>query len=223
MIFFGSKIKINLAMLVLSSVACLLPIILALAIYNDLPEQMAMQWGLDGNPNWYAHKTVAVFGLPLIFMALNIIVYILFHSDPKRENVSKAMRIFVLWLIPVMSLFIIPAMLFMAMGVNIPIPMITMVFVGAIFIFFGNHMPKNKQNHLVGIRTPWTLGNLENWNKTHRLAGYLWVFGGMAIIAMAFLPLKNLVWLALFFAIVALLVIVPLIYSYSLYKRSKES
>ena len=36
-------------------------------------------------------------------------------------------------------------------------------------------MPKLKVNHTVGIRLPWTLQSEDNWHKTHRLAGKLWV------------------------------------------------
>jgi uncharacterized membrane protein len=209
-------------MLLLSSLVCLLPVILGLAVYHDLPEQMTMQYNIEGNPNWHAHKAVGAFGLPLIFFVLNIAVNIFVYADPKHENASKAMRVFVRWLIPFMSLFIVPVMLFKALGANIPIVMIIMVFSGAALIFVGNYMPKNRQNYTIGIRIPWTLSDSENWNKTHRMAGLLWIIGGIATVIMAFLPMASSVWLILFLVIITLLVMAPIIYSYLLYKRNFE-
>ena len=215
------KNKINFGMLALTSVICLLPIVLALVLYNDLPEQMAMQWNLEGNPNWFAHKNVAVFGMPLFFVVLNIFTSFLFYLDPKRENASKAMKVFVQWIIPLTSILTIPILLFMAIGIRIPVKMIVLCFVGALLVIIGNYLPKNRQNYMIGIRIPWTLGDPENWNKTHRLAGYLWIFGGMAIIVMSFLPMENFAGLILLLCIIILLVIVPLIYSFSHYRKNK--
>jgi uncharacterized membrane protein len=83
-------------------------------------------------------------------------------------------------------------------------------------------MPKNRQNYTVGIRIPWTLNDSENWNKTHRMAGFLWITGGIATVIMAFLPMASSVWLILFLVIITLLVMAPIIYSYFLYRRNLE-
>jgi uncharacterized membrane protein len=56
-------------MIILSSMVCLSPVILALMVYSELPEKLVVSWNLAGNPNRYAHKAVIVFGFPLFFMA----------------------------------------------------------------------------------------------------------------------------------------------------------
>ena len=88
---------------------------------------------------------------------------------------------------------------------------------GALFVVIGNYLPKCKQSYTVGIKIPWTLNDEENWNKTHRLAGFLWVIGGVVIMATAFL---GTFWL--FFVVLIPMVIVPFVYSYSLYKKSSK-
>ena len=50
---------------------------------------------------------------------------------------------------------------------------------GLVFIIIGNYLPKCKQNYTVGIKLPWTLNSEENWNKTHRLAGYVFMLCGI--------------------------------------------
>ena len=75
-------------------------------------------------------------------------------------------------------------------------------------------MPKCKQNYTMGIKLPWTLADEEVWNKTHRLAGFLWTMGGIIIVATAFL--NSIV---LFFSVTALLVIIPTVYAFVIYKN----
>jgi len=70
----------------------------------------------------------------------------------------------------------------------------------------------------MGIKLPWTLNSEENWNKTHRFAGKLWVAGGVVTMATAFL---GIFWI--FIGIIALMVIVPTVYSYLYYRRHKEN
>jgi uncharacterized membrane protein len=214
------KTKIN--FVVLTSVICLLPIVLALAIYDELPQKMPMQWDFAGNPTWYAHKLVVVLALPLFFMALNIIVRLIFNCYGKKENISKVVRLIVEWLMPALSITIVPIMLYKSMGVNIPINIIVPVFVGALFVVLGNYLPKNRQNDIVGIRLPWTLDDCDNWNKTHRMAGILWIVCGIIMIVLAFLPLTITAKTVLFLANVALIVVVPVFYSYFFHSKNRR-
>ena len=83
-------------------------------------------------------------------------------------------------------------------------------------MIIGNYLPKCKQNYTMGIKIPWTLDNEDNWNKTHRLAGFLWVIGGVLITLNAFLGNE---WV--FLAITLVMTLVPVGYSYLYYKNHK--
>ena len=80
-------------------------------------------------------------------------------------------------------------------------------------------MPKAKQNYTIGIKLPWTLDDTENWNKTHRLGGFLWVIGGIVFLIGAFLPGGAV--LTLVTALV--MVLVPTGYSYMLYRKKQKA
>ena len=214
------KIKNNLIVMILSSVVCLLPLILSLAVYSDLPEQIAVQWSNTRNPTNVLPKAFAAFGLPLILMAVNIFSKLRLNNDPKRGGTPTVMRTIYLWLIPVISLLLVPAALFIAMDVNIPIAIIAPVAIGIVFILSGNYLPKSRQNYVIGIRLPWTLHDADNWNKTHRIAGYLRILGGMALITGSFITFGNLAWIVFSLAVLALVIIIPFLYSYSLYKKT---
>jgi uncharacterized membrane protein len=70
----------------------------------------------------------------------------------------------------------------------------------------------------MGIKLPWTLNNEENWNKTHRLAGKVWVAGGIVILITA-------LWgnFGVLMATTLLMVVIPTIYSYHLYRKQQEN
>jgi len=92
---------------------------------------------------------------------------------------------------------------------------------GLVFVFIGNMMPKVKSNFFVGIKTPWSLSNTEVWNKTHRLVGYLFFFGGLLIILIAFFLREYALFITLA-VIVAVMTILPVIMSYVWFVRLKN-
>jgi uncharacterized membrane protein len=78
-----------------------------------------------------------------------------------------------------------------------------------------------KPNYFAGIRLPWTLENEDNWKKTHQLAGRLWFFGGVIFAAIALV--LNREYIGYFgIAILSVLVIIPVFYSYNLYKNQTK-
>jgi uncharacterized membrane protein len=81
-------------------------------------------------------------------------------------------------------------------------------------------MPRLKQNYFVGMRLPWTLSDVNNWEATHRYAGKFWTIGGL-LIALFALLLDGVAQLVVFFSIVFLIVIFPVIFSYRFFKKTK--
>ncbi|HHZ02269.1 MAG TPA: SdpI family protein [Tissierellia bacterium] len=203
-------------LLIISTIICLLPIILSLFLYDKLPDQLPIHWDIHGNPDDYGSKFFAAIGLPLMMAGLNIITHFVLNNDPKKENASHVLKLIGKLTIPILSVTLLPITLFAGLGYNIPIERIVPAFVGILFIIIGNYLPKSKQNYTVGIRLPWTLNNETNWNKTHRLAGYLWIIGGLLMFINSFL---NLYWMASFIIIMVIISVIPGVYSYILYKK----
>ena len=75
-------------------------------------------------------------------------------------------------------------------------------------------MPKMKQSYTLGIKLPWTLESEENWNKTHRLGGWVFMIGGIVTIILSF---TSMYWM--FFIIMIVIIIIPTIYSFCLHKK----
>lgn len=211
--------------LVMTTLVCLLPIVLALFMYNDLPEQMPVHWNAAGDIDRYMSKPFVVFGMPLFFALINIICIIGITSDPKKQNQSKWMQRLAIWIVPVMSLVLLPITLLVSIGVNISVPFIIILIMSIVFIIIGNYLPKSRQNYTIGIRLPWTLNDADNWNKTHRVGGICFIIGGIILFVINLLQVdsERSYLLAIITTLtIALLVIIPTVYSYVLYRKKQQ-
>ena len=204
----------NLPKLIITSLKTLIPIVIGLVIWDKLPDQVPVHWNINGEVDGFATKIQAVFAMPLVLVAFHWICVLGTLLDPKKQNINDKMFTLVLWIIPVISLLCNSMVYATAFGHKVSVEIIMPLFMGVLFIVIGNYMPKCKQSYTLGIKLPWTLDDEENWNKTHRLAGFLWVIGGVIIMATAFL---GVFWL--FFVVLILMVIIPTVYSYLLYKK----
>lgn len=205
-----------------TSLLCLLPVIFSVAVYHLLPERVAIHWNSVGVADNEVHKAIAAFGLPMIFLAMNLYSKMRLFNDPKKGGQAHAIVTLSTWLVPVGSIILVPVTLAMAMGAKIPIVMLGSVLAGVLLIVVGNYLPKNRQNYTIGIKLPWTLSDENNWNKVQRMAGYLWIVGGMLLIAGNFLMRQPVAHVSVTVVAVVLLVLLPAIYSYSLYARERE-
>ncbi len=201
--------------LIITSLICLLPMLVGALVYSRLPEQVATHFDLQGNPDGWSSRPFAVFGLPGILLAVNLLIPFALQADPKHKNMSGALVNIVLWTVPLVSLLCSGLTLGRALGYDLRIEMVLPVFMGLLFVIIGNYLPKTKQSYTMGIKLPWTLNSEENWNRTHRLAGFLWVLGGVYFIVMSFIGWS----LAAFLIPIAVMVLVPTVYSYLLYRK----
>ncbi|MBQ4572182.1 MAG: SdpI family protein [Clostridia bacterium] len=209
-------IKKNLPKLIITSLVILIPILIGLILWDKLPDQVLIHWNINGAVDDYATKTQAVFLMPLVLLAFHWICVLGTSLDPKKQNISDKTFTLVLWIIPVISLLCNSMVYATALGHKVSVEIIMPLFMGALFVVIGNYFPKCKQSYTIGIKIPWTLNDEENWNKTHRMAGFLWVIGGVVIMATAFLGA-----FCLFFVVLIPMVIIPFVYSYLLYKKKK--
>ena len=210
-------LKKNKGTLIITSIVILIPIILGLILWNKLPEQLPFHWDVNGNIDNWVGKTTAVFALPAALLALHWMCLLISSIDPKSANYNhKSFRV-VLWICPVLGLVLSSLVYGTALGYSLRIEVIMPLLMGLMFVILGNLLPKMKQTYTMGIKLPWTLASEENWNKTHRFAGKLWVAAGVVILATAFL---GSFWI--FIVIIGLACIIPTIYSYVYYRKHEK-
>ena len=207
-------IKKNWKVLVITSFMILPPILAGVILWDRLPEQIPSHWNAAGEIDGWSSKPFTVFALPAILLAAQWLCTLGTAADPKKDNHPQKILHLVLWVIPILSNLLFAITYAVALGKAVRVGVVLSVFMGLLFAIIGNYMPKCKQNYTIGIKIPWTLSSEENWNKTHRFAGRLWLVSGLAIMLTGFL---GNFWI--FLPIVLAMVIVPFIYSYLLHRK----
>ena len=202
--------------LILSSLLVLLPLAAGLLLWNRLPEQLPMHWNAAGEIDGWGSRLMVVCAEPLFLLVIHWVCVVACLIDPKNKGQNRKALGLVLWICPAISILCGGLMYAFALGYEVNIGFWLMLLIGVVFIVAGNYLPKSRQNYTVGIKIPWTLSDVENWNATHRFAGRLWMAAGVVILATAWLG-QPLV----FFPIVVLMVAAPVLYSY-LYFRKKH-
>lgn len=140
------------------------------------PEQMPTHWNLQGEVDGYGGKFVGLLLLPLISLGLYGLFLVLPRLDPGYRNYKSFAGVY--------NLIRIALVLFLtglyavtvaaAFGQPVDVGMVVTLATGGLLVVLGNWMGKIRPNWFVGVRTPWTLSSKLSWDKTHRLAG--WVF-----------------------------------------------
>lgn len=208
-------------LMIVTSVVILLPVLGGLLLWDQLPDKVPYHWGVTGEVDGWASKPFAVFGLPPIMLAVQWICILVTGLDPKAKDVTTTkMMGLVLWIIPVLNLFLHVMVWLAAFDREVKMAVIMPLFMGALFVVLGNYLPKCKQSYTMGIKVPWTLNDEANWNATHRLAGKLWVAGGLLVMLCSLLP--SVAAFITMLGITLLMCLIPTVYSYRLYKKNKD-
>ncbi|MCT4418637.1 MULTISPECIES: SdpI family protein [Leuconostoc] len=163
----------------LPNLISLLPIAYGGLLWQYLPQQLPIHFGIDGQPDQYAPKLIAVIGLPVLIIAVN---YVIIRSMKNKGIDNQKVFTVLIWSLPLL-LNVVQIVTFMhALNYHINIGSVILPVIGLLFIVLGNYLPKTTPNYMVGIRLPETLHNSENWQKTNRLGGFTMVFAGFILL-----------------------------------------
>ena len=200
------KKRIDWKILIITTLMCIVPIILGVILYNQLPEQMAVHFGLNNEPNSFAPKEFALFGIPLLMTALQIICCISSDCMEQKKQNKKYINIYK-WIIPIIGMVCYLTMLAYGAGIELDMRIIVCITLGIIFMIIGNYMPKTEINKLQMYYV-----RKDFWEKIKRPAGYFFVIIGLAFIISAFL--NSMV---SFILMIILIICAVLTTTYSLY------
>ncbi len=205
---------------ILTLVFALLPFAYLAYVWDTLPEKVALHFGINGQPDHFGSKNQLF--LPIFtLMGAGLLSYALLKNihkiDPKQaEKLSSGtfekLGFVTIAFMSLLSTYIIHS------TINQKTDSFLFTIVGLLLMAIGNLMHSLKPNYFAGIRIPWTLNNEENWRKTHQLASKIWVAGGLLIVVFSFIfSFEKLLILMLF--LVAIMVLIPMIYSFLLFKK----
>ncbi len=197
--------------------------LLAVWAWFQLPPdaQIPVHWGLDGQPNGYAPKTVGLFLLPFITLGVATVFWAIPVIEPRRANIEKSGKPYAaIWVGVVLLLAAVDLVTTAAaLGATFDVTLVVLVAIGALFIVIGNYLPKVRPNYMVGIRTPWTLTSDLSWDRTHRIGGRLFVIEGVAFIILGLLRPASGTLIGVLIGGIVLMLVVLFGYSYRVWKR----
>lgn len=160
-------------------------------------ENIPVHWNASGVADRFADKNEALFVIwlmPTISAFGALLFALLPQVEPMRENLFKSRKAYnAVWIATMILLLAVhggvAAMMVQVDGSTVPADeFVRLVFAGTglLYVIIGNYLPKTRQNWFLGIRTPWTLSSEYTWEKTHRLAGRLFLIVGITCIISAF-------------------------------------
>ena len=126
--------------LFLSVAICLLPILIGVYYYDALPEQIAVHFNVNGEPDNFVSKTRAIIELPIFFAIGQVIISLVvdFDKTPKKGAlIAKG-------IIPLISVLVQGGIVAYALDNNFNVPQLTVFVIGIVLIILGNYLPKKE-------------------------------------------------------------------------------
>lgn len=166
---------------IITGIVCLLPIFIGVALWDKLPDKIAIHFDINNNPDNYGNKGFVVFGLPFLMVILQSISCLIYDINAKKYGERKKFESVIKWIIPVMSVLLQLVTFGVALGKNIDIRICVALIVGGIFIIIGNYLPKLDYVKNYDLDT-------DKARKINRFVGIGSVIMGALFIASVFLP-----------------------------------
>jgi len=198
------------------------PLIYLAIIWPSIPTIVPVHYDLNLKPDKFDSKN-GLWLLAGILSGVSVLIYLLLLNvrrfDPKLRKIPPSITFTRIATVVAVFLTAMNYLLISSANNNIRLmDRLMWPLMGLLFAFIGNYMNNIKPNYFAGLRLPWTLSSDYNWRKTHQMASKLWFWGGLGLaIISAFLPSPYS--FIVFFIVLFVLVIIPIVYSYRIFKN----
>ena len=185
--------------------------------------ELPIHWNLAGEADGFAPAATAL----LWPAGVSVLIGALFAAIPRMEPMQERLEASApllrsVWIGTMLLMVYLQIMIAApAMGWTLG-PDLLQVGLGALLVMIGNSLPKSRPSYLVGIRTPWTLADTDNWIATHRLGGKVMMGAGCLIVAAGLSPLPPSWRGVAMMALLGVAVVVPVFYSWWLWRQRSK-
>jgi len=186
--------------------------------WTQVGDRLPVHWNIHGEVDGWGNKFTGLLLMPIAVLGIYLLTLLVPLVDPGHrnyQNFGKAFAAIRIANILFMAVIYANAVL-AAFGHQVNMSTVVVPATGVLFIVIGNFMSKIRPNWFCGVRTPWTLSSQLSWDKTHRLAGWLFMFMGALFFVLLFA--LNTWTLVAVISIDVLCAIWIIVYSYLVYR-----
>lgn len=177
--------------LFITSLVCLLPILLGVVLWELLPDTIAIHFDIYNNPDNFAPKGFVVFALPVLMVLLQCFCCFVNDINAKKHGNRKKFELATKWIIPIMTVVLQSITFGIALGWDLDVRKTVMCIVGTVFLVIGNYLPKFDYIKNYNLDT-------EKARKINRFIGFETVVMGILGLITIFLPPTfSVLWLVL--------------------------
>lgn len=187
-------------------------LVVSIAAYFGLPQQVVIHIDGAGNPNGTAPKWIGAWLLPLAMLLIHFTRKAAGRDIP-RANLRDWSGINIA--VQVVLAIAQCALLLYNYGHTRVLQQFFPFAAGALLILIGNYLFRVRSNFTFGIRNKWTLSDPHVWRSTHRFAGVTFMAAGLLVILFAWVRPSS----QETFSIVIVLFALNYVASYLFYRR----
>ncbi|WP_308815081.1 SdpI family protein [Sphingomonas sp. GV3] len=182
--------------------------------------QLATHWDIDGNVNGTMPAAVALFFGVGVTAAVSLVLAAVPALEPLQDRMAASAPVYrAAWMGTLILMAVVEAKIAApAFGWALP-AMLPLAGAGLLLIVIGNVLPKSRPSFFVGIRTPWTLTDTDNWVATHRLGGRTMMLGGLLLVTAGLLPLSAAARMAVLVSALGVAIVPPIVFSWWFWRR----
>jgi immunity protein, SdpI family len=205
-----------------SAIGIAATIVISVLAYPHLPPRMVVHWGLHGEPNGWADRSVGAFLVPALAVVLWVMMRWLPYTDPRFASYAKFRSAYTTVVNAAIAVLLIVHLLALAfaLGWRVPMTLAVQVLVGALFVVVGIVLPDARRNRYVGFRTPWAMASDRVWERTQRVGGLAFIVAGLVMVVTSIIPPPA----GFLIGIAAVLIasLLPMILSYLWWRAEQE-
>lgn len=177
--------------LIVTCLACLVPCVFGIFLYDSMPDVMAIHFNLRNEPDNFASKEVVLFLLPLLMAVMQAFMCVITDIFDKKHGEGKAVTV-AKWLVPIITAGVWVITILFSKGTVTDIRRPIVFLLGFVYIIVGNYLPKLDyvKNYKFDTDTA---------RRINRFSGFGFVIFGLLFLISAFLPtVVSVVCLVLF-------------------------
>lgn len=195
---------------------------IATAALQRLPAgtQLPVHWNAGGQADGFADAQRALFMPAVLAAAISLVMAVLPRIEPMQQRLSQSASLYRTSWAGLLGMMVLTECVIAAPAFGLWLPATLHLAAGGVLLMvIGNVLPKSRPGFFLGIRTPWTLTDPDNWVATHRLGARTMILGGVMIVGAAVLPIDPAARQALVISGIAVAVLPPIVFSWWFWRR----